>query len=98
MRMHTKDPVELTVAAALISAGIRFVHESETKGQALDFLLPDFGDLFIECKQFATDRTGAQIAPFPNVIVIQGKAAADAFAKMLSWRNRGIPSATDHQI
>lgn len=81
--MTTDDPIELIVADALSKAGIKFIHESENKSQSLDFSLPDFG-AYIECKQFPTDRTSKQIAPFPNVIVIQGREAAMMFAQMIS--------------
>ncbi len=80
--MVTTDPIELIVADALTKAGIPFVHESD--GAELDFRLAS--GVLIECKQFATDRTSAQIAPYPNVIVIQGRAAATAFAAMLQPR------------
>jgi len=81
--MHTDDPLELIIADALSSAGIKFVHESDNKEQNLDFLLPDSG-IYIECKQFPTGRTSAQIAPYPNVIVIQGRHAAKCFAAMIN--------------
>ena len=81
--MHTNDPIERIVAAALLGAGIPFIHESQNKSQCLDFVLPDSG-VYIECKQFPTGRTSAQIAPFPNVIVIQGRDAAHAFAAMIN--------------
>jgi hypothetical protein len=81
--MHTNDPIERIVATTLTGAGICFVHESDNKSQCLDFVLLDSG-VYIECKQFPTDRTSAQIAPFPNVIVIQGRDAAHAFAAMIN--------------
>jgi hypothetical protein len=81
--METTDPIELIVAEGLGRAGIRFTHESDNKSQGLDFLLPDFGVL-IECKQFPSDRTGEQIAQFSNVILIQGRAAALAFVKLIT--------------
>jgi hypothetical protein len=81
--MHTNDPLETIIADGLGRAGIRFVHWSDNKSQALDFSLPDFG-IYVECKQFATDKTSAQIAPFPNVIVIQGREAAQAFARLIA--------------
>lgn len=81
--MTTDDPMELIIADGLKRAGIRFVHESDNKSQCLDFSLPDFG-IYIECKQFPTERTSAQIAPFPNVIVIQGREAAHTFAKLIA--------------
>lgn len=81
--MTTDDPMELIIADGLKRADIRFVHESDNKSQSLDFSLPDFG-VYIECKQFPTDRTSAQIAPFSDVIVIQGRAAAHLFVSMIT--------------
>jgi hypothetical protein len=81
--MNTTDPVELIVATALTNAGIAFTHESDNKRQTLDFHLVDFG-VDIECKQFPSKRTAAQIVDHPNVIVIQGRKAAEWFAKMIS--------------
>ena len=81
----TKDPCEQIVAEALTQKGITFVTERERKEQQLDFYLPDF-DLFIEVKQFSTPRTAAQIAGMENVLVIQGRAAANAFAKLLELK------------
>lgn len=81
--MHTDDPMEIIIADGLKRAGIRFVHESENKSQSLDFSLPDHG-VYIECKQFPTDRTSAQIAPFPDVIVIQGRTAARLFVSLIT--------------
>jgi len=83
--MNTDDPIELIVAGGLDANGIEFVHESDNKEQKLDFYLPDL-DTYIECKQFPTDRTSAQISGFPNVIVVQGRGAAWAFVKMLRPR------------
>jgi hypothetical protein len=81
--MHTDDPIELIIADGLRRAGIRFVHESDNKSQALDFSLPDLG-VYIECKQFPSVRTSEQLAEFPNVILIQGRVAAWAFATMIA--------------
>lgn len=81
--MTTDDPMELIIADGLHRAGVRFVHESDNKDQNLDFWLPDSG-IYIECKQFPTDRTSAQIAPFSDVIVIQGRAAAHLFVSMIT--------------
>ena len=74
------DPIERIVATALSAAGIAWEHGSPHR---LDFYLPDFV-AYIECKQFATDRTLAQIAPHENVILIHGRQAARAFAGMLT--------------
>ena len=81
--MNTDDPIEMMIADGLALAGIRFVHESDNKSQNLDFYLPD-DDVYIECKQFPTDRTSAQIGGYPNVIVIQGRKAARKFCELIA--------------
>lgn len=83
--MSFDDPIELIVAGGLNRAQIRFVHESDNKDQALDFYLPDSG-VYIECKQFSTSRTSAQIANVANVIVIQGRQAALTFVELITRR------------
>lgn len=89
--MNTNDPIELIIADGLNRAGIRFTHESDNKGQALDFYLPDRG-VYIECKQFPTDRTSAQIAGFANVIVIQGRQAAHTFVALITGTDDNGPT------
>lgn len=90
MPMTTTDPIELIIAGALTSAKIDFLHESENKNQMLDFYLPSAGT-YIECKQFATERTGPQIAHIANVIVIQGRQAAECFAALVSQGANSAP-------
>ena len=82
--MQTNDPIELIIADGLGRAGIRFVHESDNKSQALDFSLPDFG-VYIECKQFPSERTSEQIAQFSNVIVIQGRGGSFGICQADCW-------------
>lgn len=77
------DPIEKIVAGALTRAGIRFTHESEGHSPPLDFHLPDLG-LFIEVKHFHSPRIARQMAQAENVIVIQGRGAAEAFARMIA--------------
>lgn len=48
----------------------------------LDFYVPSL-DLYIEVKQFSSDRTARQIAGLTNVILIQGIPAAMAFAALI---------------
>lgn len=85
--MTTDDPIELIIIEGLQRAGINFVHESDDKKQALDFYLPSY-NIYIECKQFPTERTSAQIAPFPNVILIQGREAANVFSSLIDGAAR----------
>src|SRR3546814_9274679 len=79
------DPVEEIIASALTQARVRFVHESEAKGECrgLDFYLPDH-DLFIEVTAYYTPRKIEQLSRAPNVILIQGRGAAHSFAAMRS--------------
>ena len=88
--MTITDPVERTVAGAFIAAGVKFIHESEDKGQKFDFFLPGYG-LYIECKQFSTPRTSDQIKDREDVIVIQGKHAAHQFSCLLADL-QGVPA------
>lgn len=93
------DPIERIIADALTMAGIAFVHESQAivwpefpKGprRGLDFWLPDDG-LFIECKAYHSDRIARQTTYAENIIVIQGKRAAQAFARLIT-ANRPTPT------
>lgn len=51
-------------------------------GSGLDFYLPDL-DIYIEVKQFHSDRIAKQMARRPNVIAIQGRGAVLTFCAML---------------
>lgn len=90
MRKHrTEDPMENLIAEALISAGVRFTAEGRKLGRpqtpddiTLDFHLPDL-DVWIEVKQFHSDRIVRQMAQAPNVIVAQGRPAVEALAKWI---------------
>lgn len=76
------DPMENIIASALDRAGIRYFTENKNHAK-LDFYLPDH-DLYIEAKQFHSERTSRQTAQIPNVIVIQGVKAAEWFAATLT--------------
>jgi hypothetical protein len=75
------DPMERMIAEALDAAGVAYTHERE-RGGGLDFHLPDNG-VWIEVKQFHSDRIAAQMATQPNVIVAQGRVAVQALAAMI---------------
>lgn len=79
--MLTKDPCEEIISAALDAAEIRYTREGQ--GQTLDFYLPDLG-VYIEVKQFYTHRSDRQLASQFDVILIQGRNAARAFARIVS--------------
>jgi len=77
------DPIEQIVETALLRAGLGFTKDGEGDTRGLDFHVTDF-DIFIEVKQFHTDRVAEQMSRVENVIVIQGRRAAEAFARILS--------------
>lgn len=76
------DPMEKIIAEALVRADIEFVSPCMKTG--LDFKLA--GDVYIECKQFHSERISEQMTRAENVIVIQGMQAALRFAAMLGVR------------
>lgn len=76
------DPIERIVADGLMYAGVSFSHESSSPGQRLDFSLAD--GVMIECKQFHTSRISDQLAPFSDVILVQGRKAASWLKGILS--------------
>lgn len=75
------DHLEAAVGNALESKGIEFTHESE-EAIGADFFLPH-QNLFIEVKQFYSDRIVKQIMDKDNVIVLQGKRAVDFFVNTI---------------
>lgn len=75
------DPLEEAVARALTSAGLAFTRENPPS-QPLDFHLSDL-DLFIEVKQFHSDRIAKQLAGQPNVLVLQGPSTVAWFTDLL---------------
>lgn len=76
--MEINDPVEKIVAAALDARGITYRHDDP-----LDF---ECGDFAIEVKAFSTPRTERQIKDRTDVILIQGRQAAHAFANLLALK------------
>lgn len=64
-----KDPVEREMQELLDYLGIPYRLEKEGGKHKLDF---DCGNVFIEVKQFHTDRLSEQMARAPNVIAFQG--------------------------
>lgn len=76
---ETTDPIEDIVRSGLDAAGINYVDENDPRSKGLDFYLPDYLT-HIECKQFHTERTAEQMSRSDNVIVIQGRKAAEFFA------------------
>lgn len=76
------DPMEEMVRSALHGASVPF-HEEGPETLNLDFLLSDH-DIYIEVKQFHSDRISEQMSRAPNVIAIQGEGAARFFAMLLA--------------
>lgn len=81
-KIHFADHLEKKVAQALDDVEIEFIHESENKEQVLDFYLPFF-DVFIEVKQFHTDRISKQMSSKDNVIAVQGTKSVNLLVTML---------------
>lgn len=78
--MRTDDPMERGFAELCARAGIACQSDDHRSG--LDFYLPDF-DVYVEVKQYHSDRIAEQMSRRPNVIAIQGRTALAAFAKMV---------------
>lgn len=74
------DPIERIIADALLGANVPFTSE---KGgtHRLDFGLGD--GVFVEVKQFYTARADSALQKNENVILIQGRRAAERFASLL---------------
>lgn len=80
-KYHTNiitDPIEETIANALINADVQFSRPVD----GLDFEL-ECGTQ-IECKAFYAGRIIKQLSKHKNVIVIQGQQAANKFAELLN--------------
>lgn len=89
----SEDPMERKVSEALATAGIKF-GAGPPKGTPpgspfhLDFHLHE-APIFIEVKQFHSERIAAQMAMAPNVIAIQGREAVDWFCSLLAGAAAG---------
>ena len=81
--IHCSDHLELAVIDLLIANQIRFIHESQNNDSRLDFYLPDY-DVYLEVKQYHTDRVNGQLASQENVILIQGKKSLAMLVKLLT--------------
>jgi len=90
MKRKTNDPIEVLMIDALDREG--FSYEMEELG--LDFKLNDY-DIFIEVKQFHTDRISDQMSRADNVIAVQGREAAKFLAGLLcDYKRHLTPSAS----
>lgn len=77
------DPIERIVFEGLRARGVEFRVDGQGGYSGLDFYVPEM-DLHIEVKQFNSPRIAEQMSRFPNVIVIQGEAAARAFVALIT--------------
>lgn len=84
-----RDPVEMIVDKALMEAGYEFTIEGEPghPDHRLDFDIPALG-IAIECKFDHTPRVNEQLTRQRNIILIQGRGAALAFAQLLKGPRR----------
>ena len=82
-RFNPKCPMESVIGNALIAGDYEFLDGSQTP-EGLDFYLVK-EDVFIEVKQFYSERIHEQISRSKNVIVIQGVKAAKLFAEFLMF-------------
>ena len=82
-KIYFTDHLEEAIAKALETAGIDYVHESESKEQGLDFYLPKF-DVYLEVKQYHADRISRQMATQDNVIAIQGMRSLKFLITMIN--------------
>jgi hypothetical protein len=73
---------EQEVRRALEYLGIRFETDVPVGGRVLDFYLP-YIDVYVEVKSFHSERAAQQLAAAPNVILLQGRPAIDAFVALL---------------
>lgn len=84
--MTKRDPMEQMILDALTEGGFCFADEYGTTGlrtpSRLDFYPMNYG-VYIEVKQFHSDRIAAQMTGERNVIVAQGREAVAFLAALL---------------
>jgi hypothetical protein len=78
------------VAQALDEAGIGYTSGDGRDGNQgyLDFELHFNPPVWIECKQFYSPRADRQLRTQADIILIQGRRAAEAFASMITKARR----------
>jgi hypothetical protein len=79
--------MERMIADALDEAGVRYRTERDDPME-LDFALPN--GVYIEVKQFYSNRSNEQLKRAPNVILAQGEGAVRFLANLL--RKFGSPA------
>lgn len=75
----SNDPVERAVEALLKDGGVKYERHNSAR---LDFYLPDF-DIYIECKQFPTERIVEQLGRAECVVVIKGRRTVAALRDLI---------------
>lgn len=80
--MAKSDPMERIIEQALNEAGIPYFEDVPVGARALDFYLPDYA-VYIEVKQFHSDRIASQMGQCNNIIAVQGRVAVELFAQLL---------------
>ncbi|MCY1374892.1 hypothetical protein D9M68_551420 [compost metagenome] len=86
-KKHISDFLEQSVADILAFHKIKFIHESENNKSNLDFYLPDF-DVYIEVKQYHSDRVLKQLSGKEDIILIQGKKSISMLKELLKWQEK----------
>lgn len=76
------DPCEFLIRNALAIAGYDFQENVKVDDRQIDFYIPDL-DLYIEVKQYHSDRISSQMSKVQNIIAVQGLAACQQFAEIL---------------
>lgn len=79
------DPMERLIAEALQEIGEPFEFEN-AKSERLDFLIPK-RQVFIEVKQFHSNRIARQMGRVDNIIAAQGKLAVQLLADLIKGKN-----------
>lgn len=78
------DPMESAFEKMCCDNGIEFRRDDQTKdGSQLDFYLPKY-DVYVEVKQFHTNRISEQMSRRHNVIAIQGMGSLNALRELLN--------------
>ncbi|MCJ8334590.1 MAG: hypothetical protein MJH10_10155 [Epibacterium sp.] len=76
------DPMERLLFDALTHAEIPFTMDPHPDNLGLDFYLPQ-EEVYVEVKQFHSDRIANQMARAPNVIALQGRGAVLMFCSLV---------------
>lgn len=87
---YTPCPLEYRVKQALDNAGLRYTRPEKGAGR-LDFYVTDW-DVFVEVKNWMTDRLPGQVTNTPRadgrVIILVGMPAVEVFAQLIEGKAR----------